>query len=121
LVLIDPSYELKSDFKDVLDALFKAHKRFASGTYVIWYPVVERYRITQMEKRLISSGIKDIQRFEAGVAQDAHGRGMTASGLFVVNPPWTLYRKMSALLPKLTRALSDNEGAFYKCDVLVPE
>jgi 23S rRNA (adenine2030-N6)-methyltransferase len=41
--------------------------------------------------------------------------------MIVINPPWTLFGKMSRLLPKLTDALGATESAFYRCDTLVPE
>jgi len=121
LVLIDPSYEIKSEYEQVLNTVRKAYARFATGTYAIWYPVVERDRVVQLEAGLLSSGIRDIQRFELGLAADSDDRGMTASGMIVINPPWTLFGKMSGLLPRLTRALGEAESAYYRCDRLVPE
>ncbi|WP_049721245.1 23S rRNA (adenine(2030)-N(6))-methyltransferase RlmJ [Gilvimarinus polysaccharolyticus] len=122
LVLIDPSYEVKSEYVKVIDAVIKAHKKFASGVYAIWYPVVEREQIDFMAKKLVRSGIKNIQRYELGLEADAEekGHGMTASGLFVINPPWTLRATMQELLPQLQAALAEDDG-FFKCDVLVDE
>lgn len=120
-VLIDPSYEIKSDYKQVLNTVARAHKKFSTGTYAIWYPVVDRLRINQLENNFINSGIKNIQRFELALAPDSHASGMTASGMIVINPPWTLMEKMSQLLPKLVATLANNNAAFFKCDVLVGE
>lgn len=121
LVLIDPSYELKNEYEQVLNAVVKAYKKFSTGVYAIWYPVVERRRIDLFERKLNQTGIKNVQRFELAVSADSSGRGMTASGMIVINPPWKLFSKMSEILPRLVQALSDDESAFYKCDVLVPE
>jgi len=121
LVLIDPPYEIKSDYAQVVETVIDAHKKFATGSYAIWYPVVERDRINQLEKRFIKSGIKNIQRFELATSADTDERGMTASGMIVINPPWQLMSTMQNLLPKLLVCLTDNEGGFYKCDVLVEE
>lgn len=121
LVLIDPSYEMKSDYEQVFIAVEKACKKFATGIYAVWYPVVDRSRIDLLEKRFIASGIKNIQQFELGVAPDTHARGMTAAGMFVVNPPWTLFERMSAVLPRLARTLGHTGEAFYKCNVLTGE
>ena len=120
-VLIDPSYEVKSDYQQVVNTVIRAHKKFSTGTYAIWYPVVDRARINQLENDFIDSGIKNIQRFELAIAPDSHASGMTSSGMIVINPPWTLMKKMSQLLPKLVVALADDTGAFFKCDVLVDE
>ncbi|HET8807391.1 MAG TPA: 23S rRNA (adenine(2030)-N(6))-methyltransferase RlmJ, partial [Methylophaga sp.] len=106
LVLIDPSYEIKSDYDLVIKTIIEAHKKFSTGTYAIWYPVVERSRITRMEKQLINSGIRNIQRFELAITNDSNARGMTSSGMIVINPPWQLMVTMQTLLPKLCKALA---------------
>ncbi|GGK70015.1 23S rRNA (adenine(2030)-N(6))-methyltransferase RlmJ [Amphritea balenae] len=121
LLLMDPSYEIKSDYEQVFNVIKSAHKKFATGTYALWYPVVERQRINQLEQRFIKSGIKNIQRFELGLNADSTEHGMTSSGMIVINPPWMLFEKMSKLLPRLCRAIDENGEAFSKCDVLVTE
>lgn len=121
LVLIDPSYEVKSDFSAVVDTVTKACKKFATGIYAIWYPVVERERIDGLESGFINSGIRDIKRFELGITADADARGLSAAGMIVVNPPWKLMEKMSALLPRLVETLGKDDGASFKADTLVGE
>ena len=121
LVLIDPSYEVKSEYEQVIGTVSKAHRKFSTGIYAIWYPVVNRENIVQLEGSLAASGIRDIQRFELGIAADSDERGMTASGMIVINPPWGLFEKMSVLLPKLSRALCTDTAAPFKSDILVPE
>ncbi|PCK04765.1 MAG: 23S rRNA (adenine(2030)-N(6))-methyltransferase RlmJ [Alteromonadaceae bacterium] len=121
LVLIDPSYEIKSEYEQAIYAMIKAYKKFATGIYVLWYPVVERSRIDMLEKKLVQSGIKKIQRFELGISPDSDERGMTASGVFVINSPWTLFDRMSSLLPKLAKALGDGGEGSFKCDVISGE
>ena len=74
-ILIDPSYEIKSEYREVVDILIKAYKRFATGTYALWYPVVERSTIDKMEQELSSSGIKNIELFELGSALIRRKRG----------------------------------------------
>ena len=120
MVLIDPSYEIKSDFEELVKHIANAHKKFSHGTYAIWYPVVERQKIDSLEKNIKKTGIKNIQRFELGISADSEERGMTASGMIVINPPWKLFDKMSKLLPKLEKHLGE-KGSFFKCDVLVKE
>ena len=121
LILIDPSYEIKTDYDRVFESIAKAYKKSATCTYALWYPVVDRNYINQLEKKFINSGIKKIQRFELGISADLRNSGMTASGLIVINPPWLLRDKMSQLLPRLVETLAESEGAFFKCDELVGE
>lgn len=119
LVLMDPSYELKSDYDTVVETLVQAHRRFATATYALWYPVVDRARIERMERALKKSGIRNIQRYELGLQADAVGYGMTSAGMMVINPPWTLKPMMASLLPRLANHLS--EQSVWRCDVVVEE
>lgn len=121
LVLLDPSYEVKSDYQQLIKQLLQAHKRFATGTFAIWYPVVLRQRIDEMELALKKSGIKNIQLMEFGLQADNPEYGMTASGMIVVNPPWTLWGAMEETLPWLVENLTENGGGFYRLEQLVAE
>jgi len=130
LVLVDPSYEVKTEFEAVVESISAAWKKFPSGIYAAWYPVVDRERADGFVHHFKSSGIRNIQLFElartadSGIDQDGVGkkpsRGMTASGMIVVNPPWLLMKNMTSLLPRLCTALGE-EGCFYKAEVLVEE
>lgn len=119
-VLIDPPYEIKDDYDTVVKTLTKAYQRFATGTYMIWYPVVDRERIERMEEGLIASGMRNIQLFELATEADTDVHGMTASGMMVINPPWKLKQTMDKVLPELVTLLSDSSG-FYRSEQLVAE
>jgi 23S rRNA (adenine2030-N6)-methyltransferase len=121
LVLIDPSYEVKQDYQTVVNLLVKAHKRFSTGTYLLWYPVVSRSRIDEIEKTLKKSGIRNIQLYELAIAPDAIESGMTASGIIAINPPWTLWKAMEETLPFAVDLLSENQQGFYRLEQLVEE
>ncbi len=121
LVLIDPSYEIKSDYGQVVETLIQMHKRFATGTYALWYPVVDRSRNQQLEKTMKSSGLKNVQLFELGIKTDTHEHGMTASGMIVVNPPWTLVPEMQQTLPWLADTLGIEGAGMYRIETLVGE
>ncbi|HEA18091.1 MAG: 23S rRNA (adenine(2030)-N(6))-methyltransferase RlmJ [Pseudoalteromonas prydzensis] len=119
-VLIDPPYEIKDDYDTVVKTLTKAYQRFSTGTYMIWYPVVDRERIERMEQGLIASGMRNIQLFELATEADTEVHGMTASGMIVINPPWKLKQTMDKILPELVSLLSDSSG-FYRSEQLVEE
>jgi 23S rRNA (adenine2030-N6)-methyltransferase len=121
LILIDPSYEIKSDYKLVTESLIQMHKRFSTGIYALWYPVVDRKRNQQLEKTLKTSGIKNIQLFELGIKTDTHEHGMTASGMIVVNPPWTLASDMQQTLPWLADVLGIEGAGLYRIETLAGE
>ncbi len=48
LILIDPPYEMKTDYQAVVSGIAEGYKRFATGTYALWYPVVLRQQIKRM-------------------------------------------------------------------------
>ncbi|KXI23924.1 23S rRNA (adenine(2030)-N(6))-methyltransferase RlmJ [Photobacterium sanguinicancri] len=120
VVLIDPPYELKREYMDVVKAIRESHKRWATGTYAIWYPVVYRENIDKMIKGLEDTGIRKILKIELGVEPDTEERGMTASGMIVINPPWKLESQMKAILPWLQHAISPVTG-FNTVEWIVPE
>ncbi|MCF1427080.1 MAG: 23S rRNA (adenine(2030)-N(6))-methyltransferase RlmJ [Shewanella sp.] len=101
LILIDPSYEIKSDYLDVADGVIDACRRFATGIYMIWYPVVDRERTEAMFDRLKASGIRRQLRIEQAISADTNEKGMTAAGLWVINPPWQLDEQAKATLDYL--------------------
>ncbi len=119
LVLIDSSYEIKSDYDKVVAALAKAWRRFATGVYVLWYPVIERPRIDALLAAVAAAGIRRVYRLELGMAPDAPGYGMTASGVLVVNAPFTLPEAAEKALPWLAERLGARGPAV--AEWLVPE
>ncbi len=120
VVLIDPPYELKHEYMDVVNAIKNSYQRWATGTYAIWYPVVYRENITKMIKGLEKLGIRKILQIELGVAPDSDERGMTASGMIVINPPWKLESQMQAILPWLQQAIAPETG-HHLVEWIVPE
>jgi 23S rRNA (adenine2030-N6)-methyltransferase len=119
LVLIDPSYEVKDEHTQVVDALAKAHRRFATGTFAIWYPVLERRWVQRFERAIRAAAIGPVDLYELCVAPDGHGRGLTGSGVIVVNPPWKVREEIALALPWLARELGA-EGASQRAVELDP-
>ncbi|WP_193162852.1 23S rRNA (adenine(2030)-N(6))-methyltransferase RlmJ [Microbulbifer hainanensis] len=120
-VLIDPPYEMKADYQRVVEALKLIHRKMSTATVAIWYPVVDRKRIEQLQRQIVATGIRRIVQFELGIKKDSAGHGMTSSGIIVLNPPWTLTETMGALLPRLAEEISEDGGVHYRCETLVPE
>ncbi len=120
LVLMDPSYEIKSDYRQVVQQLHRAWQRFPAATFALWYPVVSRQRVDELERALVKSGMRHIQLFELGVAPDSDGHGMTGSGMVLINPPWTLRSAVEDTLPWLADVLAGADG-YCRVLELVPE
>ncbi|EMJ5972251.1 TPA: 23S rRNA (adenine(2030)-N(6))-methyltransferase RlmJ [Proteus mirabilis] len=119
--LIDPPYELKQDYSAVVKGIVEGYKRFATGTYAIWYPVVHRQQIKRMLKDLEATGIRKILQIELAVKPDSDQLGMTASGMIVINPPWKLASQMASILPWLHKALVPEGTGHTLVEWVVPE
>ena len=121
LVLIDPPYEMKTDYQDVVSGIHEGYKRFATGTYALWYPVVLRQQIKRMLRGLEETGIRRILQIELAVRPDSDQRGMTASGMIVINPPWKLEQQMANVLPWLHKTLVPGGNGSTTLNWIVPE
>lgn len=110
LVLVDPSYETKDEHRRVVDTLVKAHRRFSTGVYAIWYPVIERRWVERFERALRATSIAPMDVYELCVAPDARGRGLVGSGMVVVNPPWRLREELAQTLPWVASALAQGRA-----------
>ncbi len=121
LILIDPPYELKTDYQAVVSGINEGYKRFATGVYALWYPVVLRQQIKRMIHDLEATGIRRILQIELAVRPDSDQRGMTASGMIVINPPWKLEQQMTTLLPWLHRKLVPAGTGHTVVNWIVPE
>ena len=117
LVLIDPSYELASDYRAVLDALRDGMQRFATGTYAVWYPLLQRRESVQLPDKLRRAGGEDWLDIALHVkAPSPEGRGLHGSGMFIVNPPWKSAEQMRGIMPWLTRVLAQDDAASFRID-----
>lgn len=112
LVLIDPSYELREDYTRLHTALQQALRRFATGVYEVWYPLLPRREARELPARLQALGAANWLRAELVVA-GAGEHGMYGSGVFVINPPWTLEAALADALPRLVTLLGRDRHAGY--------
>ncbi len=115
VVLIDPPYEDKQDYQQVIAMMKDSLARFATGTYLLWYPLLQRPEPATM--------IADLKHLNAPnwlhVTLSIHapsntGFGMHGSGLFIVNPPWTLAETLHSSLPTLTKLMALDEHAHFE-------
>lgn len=115
LVLIDPSYEVKEHYREVVAAMREALQRFATGTYAVWYPLLRRREaenLPQELRRLATGDWLDVSL--AIMAPAADGFGMHGSGLFVFNPPWNLEAALREAMPALVDALGLDGAASFE-------
>ncbi|GGD01889.1 23S rRNA (adenine(2030)-N(6))-methyltransferase RlmJ [Undibacterium terreum] len=114
LVLIDPPYEVKDDYRRVKETVEDAIKRFPTGTYAVWYPVLQRPESKQLPerlKRIPGNGWLNVTLSISGPSPD--GFGLRSSGMFIINPPWTLEATLREVMPYLVKVLGRDAGAEF--------
>lgn len=114
LIFIDPSYEVKEDYKDIPTALKQAFSRFATGVYCLWYPVLNKRLVEQLMRRLEDIGAKNTLRIEFNLTL-APKEGMTGSGLWIINPPFTLAQDMKVILDQLRTYFNPGVSSYIIC------
>jgi 23S rRNA (adenine2030-N6)-methyltransferase len=134
LVLIDPSYEVKTDYARVSECIQDSLKRFSTGTYAVWYPIIPRMEAHDLPKRLKTLSlqsqkpwlhatltIKSGQQASAGDALGSDGKpkrpGLAASGMFVINPPYTLNEQLKAALPDMVELMGQDGHATHTLEI----
>lgn len=114
-VLIDPPYELKEDYQRVVDCMQDSLKRFATGTYMVWYPLLQRPEPKQMLDNLAKLNPKNWLSIELSVqSPNENGYGMYGSGMFIINPPYVLPDQLNESMPILADILSLDDSAHYR-------
>ena len=128
MVLCDPSYEMKSDYARVSACMADAVKRFATGTYVVWYPVIPRPEAHDLPRKLKTLAVKASRSWlnavltvkSSKLVTDTDGEvirpGLPASGMFVINPPHTLKADLQAALPQMVALLGQDRNAGFTLD-----
>ena len=128
LVLIDPSYEVKTDYARVGPTVADALARFATGTYTVWYPIIPRPEAHDVPRKLKTLATKTAKAWlhatltvksskivKDGVG-DEHRPGLPASGMFLINPPHTLKAELQAGLPQMVQLLAQDQHAHFSLE-----
>ena len=114
VVLIDPAYEDKHDYERVFHALKESLTRFPDGTYALWYPQLTRLDAHELPPRLKRLPAGSWLHVALRVREPARDSlGMHGSGLFILNPPWTLHGTLAEVMPYLVDVLKQDAGAGY--------
>lgn len=113
LVLIDPAYEVKEDYQQVVTSVQEASLRWPTGIYVIWYPILsaQRDRSSVMLQRLGKCDFKNLLVAELSVREQQQDVGMHGSGMVIINAPWQLDQRLTTLLPRLSHHLAQDTSA----------
>ncbi len=106
LVLIDSSFDRAKEFARIAEALTIAHKRWATGSFAIWYPLMEPNAIIAFEREIIATGIRKILKLEFAIEAEDWTLTLRGCGMLIVNPPWQFEDNAKALLGGLWPVLS---------------
>ncbi len=111
LTLVDPPFEEPGEFERLVAGLTEAHRRWPGGTTLMWYPLKDGNGADVCADALAASGIPRILQAELRIEQAVDNSPLAATGLFIVNPPYTLDADLQVLLPFLARRLARGPGA----------
>jgi 23S rRNA (adenine2030-N6)-methyltransferase len=129
LVLCDPSYEIKSDYGRVLDLVQDSLKRFATGVFAVWYPIIPRPEAHDLPRRLKTMANKagkpwlhatltvKSSKLAAPASENQRRPGLPASGMFLINPPFTLQAALREALPQMAELLAQDRHATHGLEV----
>ncbi len=114
LVLVDPPFEEPGEWERIVEGFTKAHKKWATGLYALWYPLKEPKEVNRFVGDLSMTGITRILRAELLIDRAVAGK-LYGSGMIIVNPPFVLEDELKAILPALVKALG-HEGASHRLE-----
>jgi 23S rRNA (adenine2030-N6)-methyltransferase len=119
LLLVDPSYESKSEYVTIAETIVATYRHWREGTYAIWYPILPAANHEKLRTALKRSGIRKI--LDCSLSVDAEREGMFGTGMLVINPPWKLKEQMELLSPFLWKVLARDRQGSYGVKWLVSE
>jgi 23S rRNA (adenine2030-N6)-methyltransferase len=121
VILIDPPFEEKDEFGRIATGLAQGLQRFATGIYIVWYPIKDLKPVALFHAALAALAIPKSLRIELMLERPSDPDRLNGCGLIVVNPPYTLEGQLAAVLPELSRRLESTRGAGgYRLDWLDP-
>lgn len=111
IILVDPPFEEPGEFERAVQGLAAAVERFATGTYLLWYPIKNTGAVAAFKRRLAAAGHDKLMAVELRVGMS--GEGLEAAGVIVLNPPFRLEAELAVLLPFLAERLATGPGASF--------
>lgn len=111
-VLIDPSYELKTEYKDVAKGLRHIVRKARHAVVVIWYPLLSARRHERLLESLRQSEIPKLWHSQLRLDHEMTEYGMHGSGLILLNPPWQLDQRLDETFKTVAELLG--QGASHR-------
>lgn len=111
LIFIDPSFEIKDEYKTIPKAINEAYQRFSTGVYCLWYPIVNSehtFQLTKYLKQIPSTNTLNIEFHNS----HSNTKGMGACGLWIINPPFCLEEQLNTSLTFLKKIFNMGQSSF---------
>jgi 23S rRNA (adenine2030-N6)-methyltransferase len=121
VILIDPAFEETGELARLVGALNEAAKRFAGGTYLLWYPIKELRPVAAFRRQVAALGLPKAFAIELMIRGGEDETRLNGAGLIAVNAPFTLTTNLKILLPELARVLAQGNGAGFRLEELGSE
>lgn len=99
LVLIDSSFDRAQEFKRLAEALAEGHRRWDTGIFALWYPLMAWQDIESFERRVVATGIRKVLCLELSLFPEHWAESLRGCAMLVVNPPWGLEGEAKKILP----------------------
>ncbi|MEQ5819395.1 23S rRNA (adenine(2030)-N(6))-methyltransferase RlmJ [Halomonas sp. SCS19] len=107
-VLVDPSFERKSEYLEVAETMIHALGKVRHAVLLLWYPLLPAGRHQELLDRLRASGVRKLWRSEVILhPPGGASHGMYGSGMLVANPPWGVSDSMQAAIADWLPLLGD--------------
>ena len=121
LILLDSSFDRANEFDRVTEAIVDALRRFATGVYAVWYPLMEASAVTVFEQSFVAAGLRKLLKLELAVHAANWTGGLRGSAMLILNPPYRFDSVASPMLHWLWRALSPQGQGRYSVKWLAGE
>lgn len=112
LIFIDPSYEIKEEYRDLPLAIKQAYDRFSTGVFCLWYPVVNRKYVEKLNRGMKAINAKSSLHIEFNLTL-APTDGMSGTGLWILNPPYNFAEEMKSVLDTLRNYFNPGISSYH--------
>ena len=119
LILIDPAFEETDETTRVSRMVVQALRRMANVCMMIWYPVTTQGFADDFVAALMFPGAKSVLRAELVIREPQENGGLAGSGVVIINPPWTLHRQATTIMPALADILGENGQGNHRLEWLL--
>lgn len=118
VVLIDPAFEQTGELDKLVEALKEGVRRFAGGTYLLWYPIKETGPVAAFRHKIARLELAKATAYELMIRSPEDEQRLNSAGIIAVNAPFTLKDNMEQLLPELASILAQGKGAGFRVEDL---